>query len=90
MPRHKQSSLVSKQKANKRWCGEQNSHETDVFRNDKSSISSTLQDRNMRCQILSDSCLNDVNCYGDSEAPHFLIMDVQFLKGFLKNLLCDV
>ncbi|GFR09814.1 hypothetical protein TNCT_421001 [Trichonephila clavata] len=44
----------------------------------------------MRHQILEDSCLNNVNCYGDSEAPHYLIMDVQYLKGLLENLLCDV
>ncbi|GFX86164.1 uncharacterized protein TNCV_2560461 [Trichonephila clavipes] len=44
----------------------------------------------MRCQTLEDSCLNDLNCCENSEAPHYVIMDVQFLKGLLKNLLCDV
>ncbi|GFS99374.1 uncharacterized protein TNCV_1601791 [Trichonephila clavipes] len=86
MPRQKRSSLVSKQKANKRWCSEHYSHETDVFRKDKTSISSALPERNMRGQTLEDSCLNDLNCE-NSEAPHYVIMDVQFLKGLLKNLL---
>ncbi|GFX37542.1 uncharacterized protein TNCV_4899721 [Trichonephila clavipes] len=90
MPRQKRSSLVSKQKANKRWCSEHYSHETDVFRKDETSISSALPERNMRCQTLEDSCLNDLNCCENSEAPHYVIMDVQFLKGLLKNLLCDV
>ncbi|GFU13194.1 uncharacterized protein TNCV_1445931 [Trichonephila clavipes] len=90
MPRHKRSSLVSKQKANKRWCSEHSSHETDVFRKDETSISSALPERNIRCQTLEDSCLNDLNCCENSEAPHYVIMDVQFLKGLLKNLLCDV
>ncbi|GFV08512.1 uncharacterized protein TNCV_2937271 [Trichonephila clavipes] len=43
----------------------------------------------MRYQTLEDSCLNDLNCRENSEAPH-VIMDVQFLKGLLKNLLCDI
>ncbi|GFY11170.1 uncharacterized protein TNCV_4471561 [Trichonephila clavipes] len=90
MPRQKQSSLVSKQKANKRWCSEHSSHETDVFRKDETSISSALPERNMRCQTLEDSCLNDLNCCENSEAPHYVIMDVQFLKGLFKNLLCDI
>ncbi|GFV08764.1 uncharacterized protein TNCV_2488361 [Trichonephila clavipes] len=90
MPRQKRSNLVSKQKANKRWCSEHYSHETDVFRKDETSISSALPERNMRCQTLEDSCLNDLNCCENSEAPHYVIMDVQFLKGLLKNLLCDV
>ncbi|GFU86672.1 uncharacterized protein TNCV_2880921 [Trichonephila clavipes] len=90
MPRQKRTSLVSKQKANKRWCSEHYSHETGVFRKDKTSISSALPERNMRCQTLEDSCLNDLNCCENSEAPHYVIMDVQFLKGLLKNLLCDV
>ncbi|GFV99802.1 uncharacterized protein TNCV_5081621 [Trichonephila clavipes] len=90
MPRQKRSSLVSKQKANKRWCSEHYSHETDVFRKDETSISSALPERNMRCQTLGDNCLNDLNCCENSEAPHYVIMDVQFLKGLLKNLLCDV
>ncbi|GFV33995.1 uncharacterized protein TNCV_2613931 [Trichonephila clavipes] len=90
MPRQKRSSLVSKQKANKRWCNEHSSHETDVFRKDEISISSALPERNMRCQTLEDSCLNDLNCCENSEAPHYVIMNVQFLKGLLKNLLCDV
>ncbi|GFV85139.1 uncharacterized protein TNCV_4171921 [Trichonephila clavipes] len=90
MPRQKLSSLVSKQKANKRWCSEHYSHETDVFRKDETSISSALPERNMRCQTLEDSCLNDLNCCENYEAPHYVIMDVQFLKGLLKNLLCDV
>ncbi|GFX49514.1 uncharacterized protein TNCV_4901561 [Trichonephila clavipes] len=90
MPKQKRSSLVSKQKANKRWCSEHSSHETDVFRKDETSISSALPERNMRCQTLEDSCLNDLNCCENSEAPHYVIMDVQFLKGLLKNLLCDV
>ncbi|GFX85689.1 uncharacterized protein TNCV_2470911 [Trichonephila clavipes] len=89
MPRKKRSSLVSKQKANKRWCSEHYSHETDDFRKDETSISSALPERNMRCQTLEDSCLNDLNCCENSEAPHYVIMDVQFLKGLLKNL-CDV
>ncbi|GFS95848.1 uncharacterized protein TNCV_2259241 [Trichonephila clavipes] len=42
------------------------------------------------CQTLEDSCLNDLNCCENSEAPHYVIMDVQFLKVLLKNLLCDV
>ncbi|GFV77451.1 uncharacterized protein TNCV_1069801 [Trichonephila clavipes] len=87
MPRQKRSSLVSKQKANKRWCSEHYSHETDVFRKDETSISSALPERNRRCQTLEDSCLNDLNCCENSEAPHYVIMDVQFLKGLLKNLL---
>ncbi|GFW19244.1 hypothetical protein TNCV_255711 [Trichonephila clavipes] len=41
------------------------------------------------CQTLDDRRLKDLNCYENSEAPH-VIMDVQFLKGLLKNLLCDV
>ncbi|GFW93132.1 hypothetical protein TNCV_3888731 [Trichonephila clavipes] len=86
MPRQKRSSLVSKQKANKRWCSEHYSHETDVFRKDETSISSVLPQRNMRCQTLEDNCLNDLNCCESSEAPHYVIMDVQFLKGLLKNL----
>ncbi|GFY20982.1 uncharacterized protein TNCV_3990261 [Trichonephila clavipes] len=90
MPRQKRSSLVSKQKANKRSCSEHYSHETNVFRKDKTSISSALPKRNMRCQTLEDSCLNDLNCCENSEAAHYVIMDVQFLKGLLKNLLCDV
>ncbi|GFS62303.1 uncharacterized protein TNCV_5031671 [Trichonephila clavipes] len=90
MPRQKRSSLVSKQKANKRWCSEHYSHETDVFRKDETSIFLALPERNMRCQTLEDSCLNDLNCCENSEAPHYVIMDVQFLKGLLKNLLCDV
>ncbi|GFX89867.1 uncharacterized protein TNCV_1535141 [Trichonephila clavipes] len=90
MPRQQRSSLVNKQKANKRWCNEHYSHETDVFRKDETSISSALPERNMRCQTLEDSCLNDLNCCENSEAPHYVIMDVQFLKGLLKNLLCDV
>ncbi|GFV90724.1 uncharacterized protein TNCV_2224401 [Trichonephila clavipes] len=91
MPRQKQSSLVSKQKANKRWCSEHYSLETDVFKKDKTSISSALSEKkNMRCQNLEDSCLNDLNCNENSEAPHYLIMDVQFFKGLLKNMLCDV
>ncbi|GFX71280.1 uncharacterized protein TNCV_3410501 [Trichonephila clavipes] len=90
MPRQKRSSLVSKQKANKRWCSEHYTHDTDVFRKDETSISSALPERNMRCQTLEDSCLNDLNCCENSEAPHYVIMDVQFLKGLLKNLLCDV
>ncbi|GFY22960.1 uncharacterized protein TNCV_2182211 [Trichonephila clavipes] len=90
MPRQKRSSLVSKQKANKRWCNEHYSHETDVFRKDETSISSALPEKNMRCQTLEDSCLNDLNCCENSEAPHYVIMDVQFLKGLLKNLLCHV
>ncbi|GFX14683.1 uncharacterized protein TNCV_4016811 [Trichonephila clavipes] len=89
MPRQMRSCLVSKQNANKRWCVEHNSHETDVLRKDKSSISSALPERNMKCPSLEDSCLNDLNCYGDSEAPHYVTIDVQFLKGLLKNLLCD-
>ncbi|GFS69252.1 hypothetical protein TNCV_4010821 [Trichonephila clavipes] len=90
MPRQKRSSLVSKQKANKRWCNEHSSHETDVFRKDETSISSALPESNMRCQTLEDSCLNDLNCCENSEAPHYVIMNAQFLKGLLKNLLCDV
>ncbi|GFU35773.1 uncharacterized protein TNCV_1083391 [Trichonephila clavipes] len=90
MPRQKRSSLVSKQKANKRGCSEHYRHETDVFRKDETSVSSALPERNMRCQTLEDSCLNDLNCCENSEAPHYVIMDVQFLKGLLKNLLCDV
>ncbi|GFW55571.1 hypothetical protein TNCV_119551 [Trichonephila clavipes] len=90
MPRQKRSSLVSKQKANKRWCNGHSSHETDVFRKDETSISSALPERNMRCQTLEDSCLNDLNCCENSEAPHYVIMNVQFLKGLLKTLLCDV
>ncbi|GFW44902.1 uncharacterized protein TNCV_4512161 [Trichonephila clavipes] len=85
MPRQKRSSLVSKQKANKRWCSEHYSHETDVFRKDETSISSALPERNMRCQTLEDSCLNDLNCCENSEAPDYVIMDVQFLKGLLKS-----
>ncbi|GFX54057.1 hypothetical protein TNCV_2336931 [Trichonephila clavipes] len=45
MPRQKRSSLVSKQKANKRWCSEHYSHETDVFRKDETSISSALPEK---------------------------------------------
>ncbi|GFT36196.1 uncharacterized protein TNCV_4778301 [Trichonephila clavipes] len=90
MPRQKRSRLVSKQKANKRWCSEHYSHETDVFRKDETSISSALPEGNMRYQTLEDSCLNDLNCCENSEAPHYVIMDAQFLKGLLKNLLCDV
>ncbi|GFU12572.1 uncharacterized protein TNCV_4244821 [Trichonephila clavipes] len=90
MPRQMRSSLVSKQKANKRWCSEHYSHETDVYRKDVTSISSALPERNMRCQTLEDSCLNDLNCCENSEAPHYVIMDKEFLKGLLKNLLCDV
>ncbi|GFU64149.1 uncharacterized protein TNCV_3745171 [Trichonephila clavipes] len=45
----KRSSIVSKQKANKIWCSEHYSHETDVFRKDETSISSALPERNMRC-----------------------------------------
>ncbi|GFX92993.1 uncharacterized protein TNCV_139371 [Trichonephila clavipes] len=90
MPRQKRWSLVSKQKANKRWCSEHYSHETDVFRKDETPISSALPERNMICQTLEDSCLNDLNCCENSEAPHYGIMDVQFLKGHIKNLLCDV
>ncbi|GFU24259.1 uncharacterized protein TNCV_3395831 [Trichonephila clavipes] len=48
MPRQKRSSLVSKQKANNRWCSEHSSYETDVFRKDETSISSALPERNMR------------------------------------------
>ncbi|GFW83174.1 uncharacterized protein TNCV_3237211 [Trichonephila clavipes] len=40
---------------------------------------------NFRRQLI----VNDFNCE-NSEAPHYVIMDVQFLKGLLKNLLCDV
>ncbi|GFU12379.1 uncharacterized protein TNCV_723451 [Trichonephila clavipes] len=83
MPRQKRSSLVSKQKANKRWCSEHYSHETDVYRKDETSISSALPERNMRCQTLEDSCLNDLNCCENSEAPHYVIMDKQFLKAAL-------
>ncbi|GFT77793.1 hypothetical protein TNCV_8071 [Trichonephila clavipes] len=83
MPRQKRSSLVSKQKANKRWCSEQYSHETDVFRKDETSISSAVPERNRRCQTLEDSSLNDLNCCENSEATHYVIMDVQFLKGLL-------
>ncbi|GFT69460.1 uncharacterized protein TNCV_1297541 [Trichonephila clavipes] len=90
MPRQKRSSLVSKQKANKRWCNEPYSHGTYVFRKDETSISSALPERNMSCQTLEDSFWNDLNCCENSEAPHYVIMDVQFLKGLLKNLLCDV
>ncbi|GFU88267.1 hypothetical protein TNCV_846601 [Trichonephila clavipes] len=85
MPRQKRSSLVSTQKANKRWCSEHYSHETDVFRKDETSISSALPERNMRCQTLEGSCLNDLNCCENSEAPHYVIMDVQFLKVLLKT-----
>ncbi|GFU28516.1 uncharacterized protein TNCV_467531 [Trichonephila clavipes] len=87
MPRQKRSSLVSKQIANKRWCRKHFSHETDVFRKDKTSISSALPKRNMRYQTLEDSCLNDLNCYENTEAPHYVIMDAQFLK---KKSLNDV
>ncbi|GFV35880.1 uncharacterized protein TNCV_2866392 [Trichonephila clavipes] len=79
MPRQKRSSLVSKQKANKRWCNEHSSHETDVFRKDETSISSALPERNMRCQTLEDSCLNDLNCE-NSEAPHYVIMNIYSKK----------
>ncbi|GFX91714.1 uncharacterized protein TNCV_3529131 [Trichonephila clavipes] len=48
MPRQKRSSLVSKQKANKRWCSEHYNHETHVFRKDETSIPSALPERNMR------------------------------------------
>ncbi|GFY00113.1 uncharacterized protein TNCV_1342111 [Trichonephila clavipes] len=65
MPRQKRSSLVSKQKANKRWCSEHYSHETDVFRKDETSISSALPERNMRCQTLEDSCLSTVKSLND-------------------------
>ncbi|GFV53140.1 hypothetical protein TNCV_4954261 [Trichonephila clavipes] len=85
MPKQKRSSLVSKQKANNRWCSEHYSHETGVFRKDKTSISSELPQRNMRCQTLEDSCWNDLNYYENSEAPHYVIRDVQFLKGLLKT-----
>ncbi|GFW74026.1 uncharacterized protein TNCV_545501 [Trichonephila clavipes] len=90
MPRQKRSSLVSKQKANKRWCSEHYSHVTDVFKKDETSISSALPERNMRCHTLEDSCLNDLNCCENSDTPHYVIMDVQFLKGLLKNLLSTV
>ncbi|GFT17863.1 uncharacterized protein TNCV_4910431 [Trichonephila clavipes] len=61
MPRQKRSSLVSKQKANKRWCNEHSSHETDVFRKDETSISSALKYEmpNFRRQSTVKS-LNDV------------------------------
>ncbi|GFU79770.1 hypothetical protein TNCV_4928011 [Trichonephila clavipes] len=95
MPRQKRSSLVSKQKSNKRWCSElmsheNYSHETDVFEKYKTSISSVLPERNMNCLTLEDGCLKDLNYYENSEVPHYVIMDVQFLKGLLKNVLCDV
>ncbi|GFW43347.1 uncharacterized protein TNCV_2923951 [Trichonephila clavipes] len=58
MTRQKKSSLVSKQKANKRWCSELYSHENDVFRKDKISISKALPERKASCAInhIGSSC----------------------------------
>ncbi|GFU79490.1 hypothetical protein TNCV_150021 [Trichonephila clavipes] len=89
MPRQKRSSLVGKQKANKRWCSEHYSHETDVFKKDKISISSALPERNMRCQILEDSFLNDLNYYENSGSASLCDNGCTVFERSFKNLFCD-
>ncbi|GFW91065.1 uncharacterized protein TNCV_1759391 [Trichonephila clavipes] len=85
MPRQKRSSLVRKQKANKRWCSEHYSHETEVFRKDETSISSALPERRMRCQTLEDSCLNDLNCCDNSEVPQSTVKSLNDVRSQVKS-----